>query len=128
MGAELVGPLQRVPFGGWFRGGWVIRWYDLPRDTTDIRFRACMDHRVACDCREAALAEELHERAMCMEQTAREVEDARDRVLAGHPTVVWDERGNLDTTNCCQCHGCQLYREYRYGWILRPIERVRDGF
>ena len=75
--------------------------YVPPRDTTDPRARACTDHRVACDCREAVWAE-YHSENVAERRHLREV--ARE-VLAGHLT-----RAYLENQTPCQCTGCQIVR------------------
>ena len=75
--------------------------YVPPRDTTDPRARACTDHRVACDCREAEWAEYRSE-SVAERRHLREV--ARE-VLAGHLT-----RAYLENQAPCQCTGCQIVR------------------
>lgn len=62
--------------------------YRPPRDTMDPRYAACRRHWVACDCREAHMAEDRAElRAYAAEN--RRFEEAIDAVLALHggPTV-----------------------------------------
>lgn len=105
----LVGPLRRHYFGG-FPG--VVLAANLPRNTLDIRSRACAGHRFACDCREALLAENTAELRGELESWTRAVR----AVLAGHRTWDWDDiendRGNWrgDGPLACKCHGCQIVR------------------
>jgi hypothetical protein len=74
--------------------------YTPPRDTCDPRFSACTDHHPACDCREAEFAEERQEQRAWH----REIQEAFDEVLAGHPLY------RTDDTPGCQCTGCQIAR------------------
>lgn len=75
--------------------------YTPPRDTTDPRARACSDHRVACDCREAEFAEHRSETRLAW----AELREAARGILADHPTHTY-RRG----TTPCQCTGCQIVR------------------
>ncbi len=89
---------------------------DLPRDTFDPRYPLCTEHRFACDCREAELAEERAE-------WRSEFEAARkvfNRVLAGHRTFA-DSPADV-----CKCTGCEIAREtfFRRTWDVRE-ERER---
>lgn len=103
----LVGPLQRHYFGDWPN---ITLAADLPRNTTDIRYRACADHRFACDCREALLAEDRAELRGELESWTRAVRT----VLAGHRTWDWEDGGEGDWNGngplACRCHGCQIVR------------------
>lgn len=100
---ELCAPPQR------FNEGWgapphypEIR-YRPPRDTTDPRYAACRRHRVACDCREAHMAEDRAElRAYAAEN--RRFEDAIDAVLALHagPTLS----GRCSNPACFATYPC----------------------
>ena len=83
---------------------------DLPRNTLDVRYPLCVDHRLACLCREAVMAEDRQE-------YRAELEHARKvfaEVLAGHPTYTADERDQ------CRCTGCQIaratYGAFRSAW------------
>ncbi len=102
MSTEIVGPLQTVTFRGGPDKGRVV--YTPPKDTLDPRYEVCTDHRVACDCREAEFAEERAE-ARAEWQALRE---AFDQHLAGHPTRLWDDKG--DEQSACQCTGCRIAR------------------
>lgn len=107
-GTQVVGPVpNRVTFGG----GSNMRWhtpralyptvvYSVPRNTLDPRYRTCRDHHVACDCREAELAEQINELRMEL----RDVREAIDAVLVGHLT------DNYVGQTPCQCTGCQIAR------------------
>lgn len=74
--------------------------YDPPASTLDPRVEACTDHYVACDCREACMAEDRSE----IRSEFRAIHQAFDMVLAGHPT-----RTDGDARPC-QCSGCQIAR------------------
>jgi hypothetical protein len=82
--------------------------YDVPRNTMDARYRACTDHRVACDCREAELSEQLEEHRL----EWKAVRDAARRALAGHQVEPpdglkpWEERHYP----VCLCSGCVIQR------------------
>lgn len=73
--------------------------YTPPGNTCDPRYEACTNHHVACDCREAEWAEERSEQRYAR----RELQQAFDMVLAGHPTYADDGKP-------CQCSGCQVAR------------------
>lgn len=114
MSADLVGPLPTISFRG---GG--IRWddpnppkvaYEPPRDTCDPRYVLCVDHHVACDCREAEMSEDRFE----FSAWRKEVEQAFADILAGHPTVQYDDTGNRETG--CMCTGCQIARAAHMHW------------
>lgn len=107
----LVGPLPTVAFrGGPDAFGWPPNLnppkvaYVPPRNTLDPRYAACTEHRVACDCREAEHAEEMGE----WRAERRELQQAFDEALAGHPTYQWSPDGN--TMTGCMCTGCQIAR------------------
>lgn len=106
-GAEVIGPLpDRVVFNGGevhYRTPNALRpavVYSVPRNTLDPRYRTCRDHHVACDCREAELAEQINE----LRTELREVYRAVDDVLFGHLTDA--EAGHT----ACQCTGCRIVR------------------
>jgi hypothetical protein len=118
-GKELVGPVV------WFRGDRepgetrarvpVVVDQAPPADTRDPRYLTCVDHHLACDCREAELAEDIHE----WRASFRQAQAVAGEVCAGHPT--WPEyytldfsRGRADyvqSEDCCQCTGCQIIRK-----------------
>lgn len=80
--------------------------YDVPTDTLDPRHAACTDHHVACDCREAVLAEQIAE----FRGEYRLLRSAIDTVLAGHPTTADGEDRYGQQIKPCQCTGCQIAR------------------
>lgn len=100
MTAELVGPLPSVRF---YDGSSVV--YTPPTDTLDDRYRACIHHRVACDCREAEFAETFSE----LRAEMRRVEKAFAEILKGHQTWAYTATGE-DEFAQCQCTGCQIVR------------------
>ena len=75
--------------------------YTPPRNTGDPRARACANHRVACDCREAEWAEYLSENRLAW----RELQEAAREILRGHATRTY-----RDGAAPCQCTGCQIAR------------------
>ena len=104
--AEVVGPVHVVHFGAFGRSGSVV--YAPPTDTCDPRYEACVDHHVACDCREAEMSEDRHEWAY----GRKEIREAVDTILAGHPTNIYGAPNPYtgETDPPCQCTGCQLAR------------------
>ncbi|MEW1845919.1 hypothetical protein AB0392_48895 [Nonomuraea angiospora] len=78
----------------------------LPTDTSDPRWAACTNHRVACDCREAVHAEDLAE--------ARGDRDlllgALREELVDHATRAYTADGGRDEQAECKCSGCRVAR------------------
>lgn len=107
MSAELVGPLRRV----WFNEGYRPRYYDLPRNTLDLRYTACADHHPACDCREASIAEEFDERLAEFTEIYNAVLDA----IKGHQTYAWKD-GERDKFAECKCPACGIARKAHVGY------------
>jgi hypothetical protein len=111
MSAELVGPL---PVIGFMDGS--TQAYTVPRDTMDIRYAACRDHHPACDCREAHLAEDIHEyRTMY-----RELEQAVLAAISGHQTYAYTGPSDTgwqgkDVFGQCKCQACGIARAARIG-------------
>lgn len=68
--------------------------YVQPKNTLDERYAACTEHHVACDCREAELAEDIHE----YRSEYLAFRDALKTVLVGHASC------------CCRCTGCEIAR------------------
>jgi hypothetical protein len=103
---EVVGPVNVIRFGR--REHHISVNYTPPSDTCDPRWDACHDHHVACDCREAEMSEDRHEWAY----ERKEIREAVDTILAGHPTYTHGApnpyTGEVDPP--CQCTGCQLAR------------------
>jgi hypothetical protein len=102
--AKALVPVPSVWFNGGcdgFRRVRVIVDQAPPRDTIDGgRWERCTDHRLACDCREAEMRENLDE-YFGMWQAAR---DAAAVALAGH-----DTRG-YESGTPCPCAGCEIAR------------------
>lgn len=81
--------------------------YDVPVNSLDPRYRACTEHRTACDCREAVLSEEVRE----LQAQIREARDAALQILAGHPIYAWTANPDGTQTDAsCMCTGCQIVR------------------
>ena len=106
---ELVGPLPVIRFYGGPPQSWENKGrsrpavaYVPPKNTLDPRYTACIDHHVACDCREAEFAEYRQEARAEWEQ----VRQAFDRALTGH--LTWSP--TLDGPQC-ECTACRLARE-----------------
>jgi hypothetical protein len=109
--ADLVGPLSRV----WFADSWQRphRYYDLPKSTLDLRYKACADHHPACDCREADIAESFAEHKA-------EFDELYNAVLAaikGHQTYAFTPGGSRDEFTECKCGACGIARAARVGWF-----------
>ncbi len=117
MSAEVVGPLPTVLFRGGPDGSDnpVTLAYTPPRNTCDPRYAACTEHRVACDCREAEMAENLCEHR----DEWRLLGNAAASALVGHqvmPPLAERGRGRLarsDDTPLCLCSGCVIHRATR---------------
>jgi len=109
---ELVGPLRPVRYATG-----RTQWRDLPRNTLDIRYAACGNHHLACDCREAMLAEDIGEwRAMF-----REVEQVVLAAIRGHQTYAYtgtDDSGwsGEDEFAQCKCQACEIARSAHIGF------------
>lgn len=110
--SALVGPLPTITF----RDGTRLV-HTLPRDTVDPRWRACTDHRAACDCREAELAETISE----LRHELQSAKKACGEILAGHQTWAYSETGQ-DAFAECRCTGCQIVRAADIG--LRSLTTV----
>lgn len=83
-----------------FRDGTCVD-YKGPANTLDPRWRACTSHRVACDCREAELREDLAE----YNAQLRETRNAIAEICAGHP-------------DGCMCTGCQIARRLHLDHVI----------
>lgn len=116
----LVGPLKVIRYAGHTK-----RAYDLPRDTLDVRYRACGNHHPACDCREATWAEWQAEVRSEIDTTVA----AFNEVLAGHSTYPPDELHALGgpSSGMCLCTGCVIARRshFRYFESLDLHEAAR---
>jgi len=110
--AELVGPLRPVRYADG-----RTEWHDLPRNTIDIRYAACHDHHLACDCREAMLAEDIAEyRAMF-----RDLEQAILDAIKDHQTYAYTGQSDTgwsaeDDFGQCKCQACQIARAAHIGF------------
>ena len=111
-GKALVGPLRPVRYANG-----ATRWHDLPRNTMDIRYAACASHHLACDCREALMAEDIAEyRAMF-----RELEQVILAAIKGHNTYAFtgtDDSGwsGVDEFAQCKCQACVIARSVHIGF------------
>lgn len=119
---ELWAPVQ--PFNecvtGYVRLYPEIR-YRPPRDTTDPRYTACRQHRVACDCREAHMAEDRAEMRAYHDETTR-LEQGVDAVLALHAGP--NEWGRCTAPGCLNTYPCPTRN------VLAPLswrERITSG-
>lgn len=82
--------------------------YDQPKNTLDPRYPACVEHRVACDCREAEYAEEGTEFRADWASLLAAVKE----ICAGHPRE-------------CMCTGCQIARRIHVSYVIpRSLPRV----
>jgi hypothetical protein len=109
-------PLQRVRFGGGYVGRRpTVVVEPLPRNTLDLRYPFCRDHRTACVCREAEHAEQLAEYRHELDA----VRAAALEVLVGHRLFDWGGADDRDDDRrlvrgdgplACQCTGCRLMR------------------
>lgn len=122
---ELVGPVSRI----WFVDNTALA-YTPPRDTCDIRYAACREHRPACDCREAQFAEHVCELSMEL----REIKAAIGDALRGHPTFAQIDAAQpfsdiaAESGPVCRCTGCVIVRAlYREHVSTRsPVEQWRE--
>ncbi|MEV1167397.1 hypothetical protein [Nonomuraea sp. NPDC049784] len=78
----------------------------LPKSSLDPRWRACADHHRACDCREAELAEEIHELRWDRDHMLRMLREE----LAGHATWAYSDDDERDLIAECKCTGCKIAR------------------
>lgn len=113
MSGALVGPLPVVRFHGGPRrplhewGALPAVAYVPPRDTMDPRYRACTDHHVACDCREAEHAEQVAEHVA----EWKRLRDVARVLLAGHQVErPWSTSYESWRFPLCDCTGCRLHR------------------
>lgn len=104
----LVGPVHVVRFHGGPDGAQVSVICDPPKSTMDPRWITCAAHRVACDCREAELAEEITELRAMLKAAA----EAAREVCVGHATWAYetDCYDGTDREIGCMCTGCQIIR------------------
>ncbi|MEU6783436.1 hypothetical protein ABZ912_29935 [Nonomuraea angiospora] len=78
----------------------------LPKNTMDPRYMACMHHHLACDCREAELAENLAELRWERDHMLRALREE----LAGHATWAYSDDNERDPVAECKCTGCVIVR------------------
>jgi len=109
---RVVGPLQPVRYASG-----PTEWHDLPRSTLDIRYAACGNHHLACDCREALLAEDIAEyRGMF-----RQAEQAILAAIEGHQTYAYTGSSDTgwssaDDFGQCKCTPCGIARAAGIGF------------
>lgn len=86
----------------------------LPKNTLDPRYVACVQHRTACDCREAEHAENIAE----LKAEHQAIKQAFEELLRGHATWVEPpgRNGLFDRRLQCQCTGCQIARRVYLGY------------
>lgn len=100
--------------------------YRVPRNTLDERYEQCTNHRVACDCREAELNEQLEEHRLEWQALRRVTRSA----LAGHQLEDPREWRGRDrrSPGLCLCSGCVITRAhggaFRYGDVDWDTGRV----
>lgn len=97
----VVGPLMR------FRSHQIPVSDAPPLDTRDPRWNNCIDHHLACDCREAEQNELINE----LRSEWKNLRDTMDVMLAGHATQVhqYDRQPRPDLE--CQCQLCDFARK-----------------
>lgn len=78
-------------------------YYRPPRDTCDPRYAACREHRVACDCREAHMAEDRQE-MRAYRNDADRAEQGIEAVLALHAGP--NDWGRCSAPGCLNTHPC----------------------
>lgn len=117
MSGELAGPLQRVYFNDL-----APRYYDLPRNTLDLRYEACAAHRTACDCREALINEAFGEHMA----EIRAMETAILAAVSGHRTWAWTPDGWPDEYSQCKCQACTVARAARVGRV-QCMQETREN-
>jgi hypothetical protein len=89
----------------------------LPKNTIDPRVAACTNHRVACDCREAVLAEDLSELRAERDLFIAVMREA----LAGHATRAYTSNNEPDEQAECKCTACGIVRRlpfYIGGYVI----------
>lgn len=76
----------------------------LPENTLDPRYVTCESHRTACDCREAELAENIHEYRTERDDILRVLREE----LAGHATWAYTSRNDMEPSAACKCTDCRI--------------------
>lgn len=98
----------------------------LPTSTLDPRFATCTDHRVACDCREAVLAEDVAELRGDRDLLLRTLHEE----LAGHATRAYTSEGARDEQAECKCTGCRIVRRLPFfnvgGYVITTRTSTDD--
>jgi hypothetical protein len=123
---ELVGPLRRVHFSGR-----AAHAFDLPADTLDPRYAACVEHRTACDCREAMFAEDRAELSGELRGIKTALAVVLGDTLKGHPTFgrLDEDDFMAETGPVCRCAGCviarTLYRDHHIS-VRTPWDQYRE--
>lgn len=101
--------------------------YDVPKNTCDPRYSACTEHHVACDCREAELAEQLGE----YRAEWGALRSAFRRALVGHQVHApgWWRGPEEQFEGLCLCPGCLIVRThggvFRWGDVDWDTGRVK---
>lgn len=111
----LVGPVPSVSFYGGpdrYRPGIDAPkiGYVIPTSTRDPRFAACTEHHVACDCREAELAEEIAE----FRTEYRRLRDLVYSAVEGHRTWPVSADGQVHHVSDSAQSDPDLLARYRY--------------
>lgn len=115
--SAVVGPLRQIRF----RDG-STQVYDPPRDTRDLRYVGCADHRPACDCREAEMAERITE-MRAEAELAGMAEQAITAVLRIHAR---GQRGSRYCQGCRQIYPCPTRVLLApHSWLIRFEETQR---
>ena len=114
----IVGPLV------YFRGGQQMPVSQPPPlDAGDPRYPLCVDHHLACDCREAERSETINEQRSDLNA----VRNAIEAVLDGHATNVYD-RGERRSDLECRCTGCQIARSVSFAGPTNHIDIHRQRY
>ena len=120
--AALVGPLQPVCYANG-----PVTWHDLPRNTLDVRYAACGNHHLACDCREAQQAEDIGEFAAMWGEIRQVILAA----IKGHQTYAFTGTNDtgwsgVDVFAQCKCQACVIARSAHVGYIECMQDHRRD--
>lgn len=99
--------------------------YMPPTNTMDPRYAACIDHHVACDCREADLREDIVE----YRAEYHLLKAAIEKVVGDHHTWLPpapnpnNTGADYEETPGCQCTGCEIVRLTRNKDFWRTVLR-----
>lgn len=100
--------------------------YRPPRDTLDPRYSACVRHHVACDCREAELAERIAELHSLLDED-RQHQDALAAIAQLHRRASYFGGPPI----CEECHHgwpCPTWRlAADVSWLVQMYERLGEG-